>query len=164
MRKAKVFSETAALPRMSWSPRNLYNLLNRSTNPQKVRQTNHTQTHTTIYHQRATSKRLVRGYHGDHIPETRFKRWFLPIDLPSYSNPAAAGSSQPRPGGIFERMSKLEAKEKTVMPISSLFVREIERRLDTAVFRCCFARSIYEARALVVQGKVKLNGTKVSAE
>lgn len=48
------------------------------------------------------------------------------------------------------------------LPIASLFVREVERRLDTVVFRSCFARSIYEARAMVVQGKVRCNGSKVS--
>lgn len=47
------------------------------------------------------------------------------------------------------------------LPIASLFVREVERRLDTAVFRCLFASSVYEARAMVIQGKVKVNGVKV---
>lgn len=54
------------------------------------------------------------------------------------------------------------AEQEGKMPIASLFVREVERRLDTAVFRSCFATSIYEARSFVVQGKVKLNGVRVS--
>lgn len=54
------------------------------------------------------------------------------------------------------------AEQEGKMPIASLFVREVERRLDTAVFRSCFATSIYEARSFVVQGKVRLNGVRVS--
>lgn len=44
------------------------------------------------------------------------------------------------------------------MPISSLIFRDVERRLDTVVFRCCFARSAREAKGMVVQGKVQVNG------
>ncbi|CAO1618586.1 unnamed protein product [Parajaminaea phylloscopi] len=162
MRKANVFSETATLPRMSWSARNLYNLLSRSFDRKKVRMTNQTDTGNSMYKQRMIAKRLVRGYHGDHIAETKFKRWFLPVDLPSYANDGAAGSSQLRTGGILESIWRRQSRGEMGMPILSLFVRDLERRLDTAVFRCCFARSIYEARGLVVQGKVKLNGRKMT--
>ncbi|CAE6492995.1 unnamed protein product [Rhizoctonia solani] len=37
---------------------------------------------------------------------------------------------------------------------------EVERRLDVFIFRCCFATSAWQARQLVVHGKVKLNGKK----
>lgn len=46
-------------------------------------------------------------------------------------------------------------------PVGTLMFREVERRIDVFVFRCCFAESIYEARRLVVHGSVKLNGVKV---
>lgn len=48
------------------------------------------------------------------------------------------------------------------MPTASLFMRDVERRLDVVVFRSCFARSAYESRSMVVQGKVKVNGVKCS--
>lgn len=105
-----------------------------------------------MYQQRWRSKRLLRGYHGDWIRETKFKRWYLPIDLPqlrtSTNGNMAAGK---------------EASGEERLPVSSLFLREVERRLDTVLFRCCFARSAREARALVVQGKVHVNGQLVSA-
>ncbi|CUA71240.1 hypothetical protein RSOLAG22IIIB_04544 [Rhizoctonia solani] len=37
---------------------------------------------------------------------------------------------------------------------------EVERRLDVFIFRCCFATSAWQARQLIVHGKVKLNGKK----
>lgn len=45
--------------------------------------------------------------------------------------------------------------------VGSLMFSEVERRIDTVVFRSCFAHSIYEARRLVVHGDVKLNGKRV---
>ena len=39
---------------------------------------------------------------------------------------------------------------------------EVERRLDVLVFRSCFASSVWQAKAFVVGGKVKLNGVVVS--
>lgn len=53
-------------------------------------------------------------------------------------------------------------EEMDAMPTASLFMRDVERRLDVVVFRSCFARSAYESRAMVVQGKIKLNGVKCS--
>lgn len=169
MRKDKVFSHDKLLPRMSWSARNLYNLLHRSVNPSRTLETQFETTSLTVFQQRARSRRMLRSYHGDHIPEKRFKRWFLPVELPSFSGPTGVQSSKPRPGGIFEAHNKAStstraADEDPQLPIAQLFLRDIERRLDTAVFRCCFARSIYEARTMVVHGKVKLNGTKVSID
>ncbi|PWN47563.1 alpha-L RNA-binding motif-containing protein [Violaceomyces palustris] len=180
MRKAKVFSHETIMPRMSWSPKNLYNLIARSTVPFHMSQTSFTKTSLTMYQQRWRSKRFLRGYHGDWIPEKRFKRWFLPTDLPRFLPPSPASSSSSssssvrrrssaRKGGIIDMAltsrktldgGKLTKTER--MPTASLFMRDVERRLDVVTFRCCFARSAYEARALVVQGKVKLNGVKTT--
>ncbi|KAN0064239.1 hypothetical protein ACQY0O_003406 [Thecaphora frezii] len=177
MRKARVFSHEVVMPRMSWSPKNLYNLIARSTVPFHASQTSFTKTSLTMYQQRWRSKRFLRAYHGDWIPEKRFKRWFLPSELPRFEPPqvaaaSTAGSSTgPRMGGAFDRALKLRrsvqgakndatAVHSERMPTASLFMRDVERRLDVVVFRCCFARSAYEARALVVQGKVSLNGQK----
>lgn len=123
-----------------------------------------------MYHQRYTAKRFLRSYHGDHLPEKRFKRWFLPVDLPPFVTNEASGADSKRSGGLFETIqgpntaSKSHggnlAQEVPKLPVSSLMVREVERRLDTVVFRSCFARSIYEARAMVLAGSVSLNGTR----
>lgn len=132
----------------SWSPHNLYNLLNRSM-PMFASNASFRKTSMTMYQQRWRSKKLLRGYHGDWIREKQFKRWYLPVDLPNLSSKSNQGSTT-------------EASSAERMPIASLFVRDVERRLDTVIFRCCFARSAREARALVVQGKVHVNGTQVS--
>lgn len=181
------------MPRMSWSPRNLYNMIARSTVPFHASQTSFTKTSLTMYQQRWRSKRFLRAYHGDWIPEKRFKRWFLPTDLPSFVPPqvsaasASASTSGPRRGGLFDKALQARraptsaaadaaassssyatvtqqkvVEEMDQMPTASLFMRDVERRLDVVVFRSCFARSAYESRGLVVQGKVKLNGVKCS--
>ncbi|SNX86403.1 related to ribosomal protein S4 precursor, mitochondrial [Melanopsichium pennsylvanicum] len=195
MRKAKVFSHETILPRMSWSARNLYNTIARSTVPFHASQTTFTKTSLTMYQQRWRSKRFLRAYHGDWIPEKRFKRWFLPTELPSFVPPqvsassSSASTSGPRKGGLFDKAlqarrnptsanqeaeaAKKQAafasvtqqkvvEEMDAMPTASLFMRDVERRLDVAVFRSCFARSAYEARGMVVQGKVKINGVKIN--
>ncbi|SPC64797.1 related to ribosomal protein S4 precursor, mitochondrial [Ustilago sp. UG-2017b] len=200
MRRAKVFSHETIMPRMSWSSRNLYNMIARSTVPFHASQTSFTKTSLTMYQQRWRSKRFLRGYHGDWIPEKRFKRWFLPTELPSFVPPQVSASSAsgissgsstsgPRRGGLFDKALKARRasnapaaaetdsapgtsyatvtqqkvlEEMDQMPTASLFMRDVERRLDVVVFRCCFARSAYESRAMVVQGKIKLNGVKCS--
>lgn len=40
--------------------------------------------------------------------------------------------------------------------------REVEARLDVLLFRACFTHSAYDARRMITQGHVKLNGKKVS--
>ncbi|SPO23959.1 related to ribosomal protein S4 precursor, mitochondrial [Ustilago trichophora] len=190
MRKAKVFSHETIMPRMSWSSRNLYNMIARSTVPFHASQTTFTKTSLTMYQQRWRSKRFLRAYHGDWIPEKRFKRWFLPTELPSFVPPqvsASSGSSSasnagPRKGGLFDKALQARRaptgpaaevgsrhaavtqqkviEEMDPMPTASLFMRDVERRLDVVVFRSCFARSAYESRGMVVQGKVKVNGVK----
>ncbi len=201
MRKAKVFSHETVMPRMSWSARNLYNMIARSTVPFHASQTSFTKTSLTMYQQRWRSKRFLRAYHGDWIPEKRFKRWFLPTELPSFVPPqvsaatasgvsSGSSTSGPRRGGLFDKALQARRapaapaagapsasgsgpsyatvtqqkalEEMDAMPTASLFMRDIERRLDVVVFRSCFARSAYESRAMVVQGKVKINGTKCS--
>lgn len=140
----------------SWSPHNLYNLIARSTVPYHSNETSFRKTALTMYQQRWRSKRFLRGYHGEHIPERRFRRWFLPTDLPRLENLKLDGAS---PASSSSKGVEISGEEK--MPIASLFLRDVERRLDVIVHRCCYARSAREGRAMVVQGKVKLNGVKV---
>ncbi|KAL4399332.1 mitochondrial small ribosomal subunit protein [Malassezia pachydermatis] len=109
-----------------------------------------------MYQQRWRSKRLLRGYHGDWIPERRFKRWFLPSSLPSF-HPAIA----PQLKKLGHDADAKNALDTPTPPVKSLFVRDVERRIDTVVFRCCFAHSVYYARSMVLHGKVTINGTVV---
>lgn len=94
-----------------------------------------------MFQQKWIAKRLVRGYHGDWIQEGKFKKDYLPDSLPPIVGKGTLG----------------EAK----VPLASMMFVEIEKRLDTVVFRCCFADSVYKARQMVVHGKVMLNGRKV---
>ncbi|GAA5895993.1 hypothetical protein JCM6882_005581 [Rhodosporidiobolus microsporus] len=133
-----------ALPRMAWGPKNLYNLFQRTYGP-AVADTKFTKSSLTMFQQKWKAKQLVRGYHGDWIPEQKFKAHYLPDQLPPI---------------VGTKGSKV--KEEARVPLASLMFAEVEKRLDTVVFRCCFADSIYKARAMVIHGKVTLNGRKVS--
>ncbi|KAG8906154.1 mitochondrial 37S ribosomal protein nam9 [Tulasnella sp. 403] len=126
-----------------------------------------------LFKQRWQSKKLIRAYHCDHIPEKKFVRWWLPERLPDpmarkpRSVDAAeaprssdvSATSWARPTGTAKETESDGTKE-ALAPISSLMFAELERRLDVVVFRCCFASSIHAARQLVVHGKVTLNGLK----
>lgn len=92
-----------------------------------------------MFQQKWIAKRLVRAYHGDWIQEEKFKKEYLPVGLPPIVG---------NPG-----------EEK--VPLASMMFAEVEKRLDTVVFRCCFADSAYKARQMIVHGKVSLNGKKV---
>lgn len=157
----------------SWSPRNLYNLYRRSLTELKS-ETDFTRTGLTLFQQRWKAKQLTRAYHGDHVNENIFKRWYLPSTLPDVRpHPQAR-----RAGDDTEALSKWmlrdkdAAKEKkrreeeeklALAPVASLMYEEIERRMDVFIFRCCFAHSVYEARRMIIHGRVLLNGKKVRA-
>lgn len=167
----------------SWAPENLYNLWQRTHIDGPLRRdTDFSKTTKTLFQQRWLAKRLTRGYHGDHIGQTNFERWYLPSSLPSINaaasnsaSGAAAGSSR-RPTGINQfvegrmraggRTDALrDEKRKEVAaraPVGTMMFREVERRIDVLVFRALFATSVWQARAFVVQGHVKLNGKLVS--
>jgi ribosomal protein S4 len=122
----------------SWHPKNLYNLYMRTYGPSNA-DTRFQKSALTMFAQKWKAKKLARGYHGDWIPETKFKRHFLPDQLPPIVG---------KPG-------------EDKVPLASLMFAEIEKRLDTVVFRSCFAPSVYAARGLVIGGNVTLNGKKV---
>ena len=150
----------------SWSPANLYNLYQRSygppttdtqftkvrllplaqsvpsrESPELRRRFAPGQSALTMFQQKWKAKQLVRGYHGDWLPEQKFKKNYLPDGLPPIVGNKAAGEER--------------------VPLASLMFAEVEKRLDTVVFRCCFADSVYKARAMVIHGKVTLNGQVV---
>jgi len=165
MRDANVFGFKRVLPRMSWSPRNLYNLWRRSLG-EKVSETDYTRTTKTLFQQRWAAKQLVRAYHGDYINEKIFKRWYLPETLPdvrprkSLLDDTLILNKWANRNDALERAKKKKEEEalKGLPPVGSLMFSEIERRIDVIIFRSCFAHSIYEARRLVIHGDVLLNG------
>jgi ribosomal protein S4 len=167
-------------PSQSWAPENLYNLWQRVSPDGPLRsETNFTRTSLTLFQQRWRAKRLSRGYHGDHIAEQKFERWYLPDALPSIhgasstSTPTKTSKSRElgkmvagrtREGGRAEtERTKALLEKKSRTPIGTLLYREVERRLDVLMFRACFATSVWQARQLVVHRKVRVNGVVVSA-
>lgn len=55
-----------------------------------------------------------------------------------------------------------KAKKAQRTPYMNMVYAELERRLDTAIFRALFASSARQARQFVVHGYVKVNGKKVN--
>ncbi len=122
-----------------------------------------------IFQQRWIAKTLVRAYHGDFINEGVFKRWYIPDTLPDV-RPRKVLSQQSIDLKRWSRKDDAAGKEekqreennqKGFAPVGSLMFAEVERRLDVIIFRACMARSVYDARRLVIHGKVLLNGKKV---
>lgn len=62
-----------------------------------------------------------------------------------------------------EKKRREEEEKLALAPVASLMYEEIERRMDVFIFRCCFAHSVYEARRMIIHGRVLLNGKKVRA-
>ncbi|KAI0794886.1 alpha-L RNA-binding motif-containing protein [Abortiporus biennis] len=166
MRDVHVYSFKRALPRMSWHPRNLYNLWRRSVG-ELVQKTTFTHLPPTLFQQRWKAKALLRGYHGDYINEKIFKRWYLPETLPDvrpHRKVAEAISlnkwAKRNDPASSEERRKREEEVKGLAPVGSLMFSEVERRIDVVIFRACLAHSVYEARRLVIHGDVLLNGKK----
>ncbi|RXK40996.1 hypothetical protein M231_01626 [Tremella mesenterica] len=167
------FNPHRALPRMSWSLSNLYNIWQQTPGSPTYKDRMEIKwNNMSLFQRRWLAKRLTRGYHGDQITQTRFERWYLPDSLPSIrgKTPSSSSSSgslelskwvegRERAGGRTreERESKWKTEDSRA-PVGSLMFSEVERRLDTLIFRACFASSVYLARHYVIHGKVKLNG------
>ncbi|CAG8660419.1 252_t:CDS:2, partial [Paraglomus occultum] len=58
------------------------------------------------------------------------------------------------------RVAAGQEKDKKHPPAVVLTYASLERRLDTIVFRACLATSIWQARQMVLRGKVSVNGVK----
>ncbi|KAG6811562.1 hypothetical protein H0H92_006866 [Tricholoma furcatifolium] len=166
MRDAGIFSIKRALPRMSWTPKNLYNLYQRTVG-NKSREITFKQASSTLFQQRWKSKAVVRAYHGDFIKEKVFKRWFLPETLPDVrpKRKVLKGDDKASLEEFAlrkkkEKALKEEEERKGMAPVGSLMFSEVERRIDVFLFRCCFVHSVYEARRLIIHGDVLLNGKK----
>jgi ribosomal protein S4 len=127
----------------------------------------------TIFQQRWRSKRLTKGYHAEHLGAKAFERWFLPEALPRVRSADGTGAvsselskwveGREAAGGRTALRKKIaEMEQEASSPVGTLMFTEVERRIDTLVFRACFATSVWQARAFVVQGHVKINGRVVS--
>ncbi|KAJ7604644.1 hypothetical protein FB45DRAFT_955538 [Roridomyces roridus] len=169
MRDGGLLKISRALPRMSWHPKNLYNLHLRTIDPK----TDHRRAITfgdnstrSLFQERWVSKTVVRAYHGDHINEKIFKQWYLPDYLPDVRPRRKVFGDDKGSLQEFAKRRKREKEQeeeeqaKGLAPIGSLMFAEVERRLDVLIFRSCFAPSVYEARRLVVHGNVLLNGKR----
>ncbi|WVQ78519.1 hypothetical protein IAT38_000605 [Cryptococcus sp. DSM 104549] len=165
-----VYNHKRAIPRMSWDPRNLFNIWKRVSPESPIRSDlDFTRTNDTPFKLRWKAKRLTRGYHGDHIGYEKFSRWYmldkLPVIHQSQSSYKSADldrwvEGRPRAGGrtMDEKMAARKAKN-SVAPTGTLMYTQVERRLDVLIFRACFAESVYSARSYVTKGFVKLNGS-----
>lgn len=154
----------------SWTPKNLYNLWQRTVGPKSEAITLKNTGSKTIFQERWISKSVVRAYHGDYINERSFKRWYLPDTIPDVRPLRAIkhGDDKANLEDFARRKSRADRTEEEISrkgmpPVGSLMFSEVERRIDTVVFRACFAESIYEARRLVIHGDVLLNGKRVSS-
>ncbi|PPQ88197.1 hypothetical protein CVT25_005162 [Psilocybe cyanescens] len=172
MRNRNPLNLHKSLPCMSWSPKNLYNLWRRTVGPEAEELTFKVTTEQTLFQQRWRSKAAMRAYHGEYIPEKVFKRWYLPDTIPDVRpRRQVFGDDQNELEEYAKRKTKAKEKErkleeeierKGLAPVGSLMFREVERRMDVFLFRCCFVHSVYEARRLIIHGYVKLNGKKHS--
>lgn len=175
MRYENIYNTSRALPRMSWAGINLYNLWQRSLGPATgPDETTFRRTFLTLFQQRWKAKRLVRGYHGDYIGEKKFKKWYLPELIPDVrpKRPLGLGlrsidalklGGRSKEAARLERAALKQDWDLASAPVGSLMFLEVEKRIDTIVFRACLATSVYQARHLVLAGKVKLNGSTVSS-
>lgn len=127
-----------------------------------------------LFKQRWVSKRLTKQYHAEHISAKKFERWYLPSTMPLIrKNPGkdSVASSElskwvegrSAAGGRTTLERKIAAMEKeATAPVATLMFTEVERRIDSLIFRACFASSVWQARNYVVGGHVKVNGRVVS--
>ncbi|EMD32452.1 hypothetical protein CERSUDRAFT_143917 [Gelatoporia subvermispora B] len=170
MRDANLYNAKRALPRMSWNPKNLYNLWRRCFG-RELRERESLTAKGTLFQQRWAAKQLVRAYHGDFINEKIFKRWYLPSTLPDVRSHQDQGGANGGGSSLLKWALKRDAAEaearrkkdedaKGLAPVGSLMFTEVERRIDVIMFRACLAHSVYEARRLVIHGDVLLNGKK----
>lgn len=125
------------LPRMSWNKYNLYNAITSDRTLGRINET--ARSLQGLFAQRQQAKRLTRKYHGQGLRERIFTKQLYT----SRFNLVAGGTPN---------------QERYIW---SGFYMNVERRLDTVIFRSLFATSIEQARQLIKHGHVDVNGTKV---
>ncbi|KAI8811034.1 hypothetical protein BJ742DRAFT_706938, partial [Cladochytrium replicatum] len=133
------FSVHRGLVRMSWNKINLYNLTQQS-DVRSMRDEN-ANFRKSVFQQRWNAKRSLRAYHSPNISERQFLARHFESVLPL-------------------RSQMTHDEKGLVPPIQALMFAELERRVDTVIFRAHLASSIFAARAAVAQGHVLVNGQK----
>ncbi|TCD63161.1 mitochondrial 37S ribosomal protein nam9 [Steccherinum ochraceum] len=161
MRDPNVYNFRRALPRMSWDPRNLFNLWRRSVGP-LAREAQWKDSSLTVFQQRWIAKRLVRGYHGDFVNEKIFKRWYLPTTLPDVRQHRGRAGAQKsvmlgkwaKKDAMVDLVTKKQEEEdgRGLAPVGSLMFTELERRIDIVIFRACLAHSHTDANVRLAPG------------
>jgi ribosomal protein S4 len=94
----------------------------------------------TLYQQKWASKQETRGYHGEHIKESRWQTLFEKK---------------------LEGVAQLDASLKGNVPSTPMVLQTfapLEKRLDYAIFRALFASSTRQAKKFILNGHVKVNG------
>ena len=122
---------------MSWNKYNLYNAVNSEQVQQLVSE--RAIRVQGLFAQRQKAKLLTRKYHGQGLRERIFTKQLYT----SKFNVVAGGTP------------------KGVRFMWAGFYMNVERRLDTVIFRSLFATSIEQARQLIKHGHVDVNGVKV---
>lgn len=97
----------------------------------------------TLYQQKWASKQETRGYHGEHIKESRWQSLFEKK---------------------LEGVAQLDASLKGNVPSTPMVLQTfapLEKRLDYAIFRALFASSVRQAKKFILNGHVKVNGVVI---
>ncbi|PWA00694.1 hypothetical protein BB558_000129 [Smittium angustum] len=123
---------TKGLVRLSWNRFNLFFLASKRKND--LATTGPNARRRTAFQQQWLAKSETRAYHDADITEKQIHR-IIPRNLPT--------------AGFDSRINS-----------SALLYANLERRIDFIVFRSHFASSIWQARRMILQGHVSLNGKK----
>ena len=124
---------------MSWNKYNIYN--HKTATLDRYKLSDQMMRKQKIYAQRVYAKRWTRKYHGQGLPERIFRKQLF---APDFNAVAGGKDNQPR-------------------FLWGNFYRNVERRLDTIIFRSLFATSISQARQMVIHGHVEVNGKIVTS-
>ena len=107
---------------------------------------------------------MSRAFHGETIREKQWTRMFrpgiravVPMDYNYLAEHDGAEQAAGRGSGADKPIDS-EDKMYPRTPYLSNVYAQMERRLDTAIFRALFASSTRQARQFVVHGNVKVNG------
>ena len=107
---------------------------------------------------------MSRAFHGETIREKQWTRMFrpgiravVPMDYNYLAEHDGAEQAAGRGSGVDKPIDS-EDKVYPRTPYLSNVYAQMERRLDTAIFRALFASSTRQARQFVVHGNVKVNG------
>ncbi|KAG5458066.1 MAG: hypothetical protein BJ554DRAFT_1787 [Olpidium bornovanus] len=133
MPRYNMFCPQRALIRMSWDPRNLFNLARRSL-PLALGQK------ATVFQRHWLAKKETRAYFAPFLQEKSFRRfWFEPrLRVSTVARTGGVTGDNPSPG--------------------ALAFAPIERRADVVLHRALFTSDVIKAKVAIWLKKVKLNG------